>query len=50
MVDGFEWSLIQVYGAAQDEHKPTFLAEFVRVCEAEPLPKLVGGDFNIMRR
>jgi hypothetical protein len=39
-----------VYGAAQDEHKPKFLAELVRVCEAETLPKLIGGDFNIMHR
>jgi exonuclease III len=49
-VDGFEWSLIPVYGAAQEIHKPDFLAELVRVCEAESLPMLVGGDFNIMRR
>jgi hypothetical protein len=49
-VDGFEWSLIPVYGGAQDEHKPKFLVELVRVCEAETLPKLIGGDFNIMRR
>jgi hypothetical protein len=48
--DGFEWSLIPVYGAAQEVNKPDFLAELVRVCEAESLPKLVGGDFNIMRR
>jgi exonuclease III len=49
-LDGFEWALIPVYGAAQDEHKPEFLAELVRVCEIETLPMLIGGDFNIMRR
>jgi exonuclease III len=25
------------------------LAELVRICENEPLPMLVGGDFNIIR-
>ena len=49
-IDGFEWALIPVYGAAQDEHKPDFLAELVRVCELETLPMIIGGDFNIMRR
>lgn len=38
-----------VYGAAQDEHKAESLAELVRICEAETLPMLVGGDFNIIR-
>ena len=47
--DGFEWVLVSVYGAAQDDHKPNFLAELVRMCENEPLPLLVGGDFNIIR-
>jgi hypothetical protein len=42
--------LVAVYGAAQDEQKPEFLAELVRICEDEPLPMLVGGDFNIIRR
>jgi exonuclease III len=48
--DNFEWALVAVYGAAQDRHKPTFLAELVRICENETLPLLVGGDFNIIRR
>jgi hypothetical protein len=48
--DNFEWSLVVVYGAAQDAQKGEFLAEFVRLCENEPLPLLVGGDFNIIRR
>ena len=30
--------------------KPAFLAELVRICENEPLPMLIGGDFNIIRR
>lgn len=48
--DGFEWVLVPVYGAAQEAHKAEFLAELVRICEAETLPLLVGGDFNIIRR
>jgi hypothetical protein len=48
--DNFEWSLVVVYGAAQDAQKGEFLAELVRMCENEPLPMLVGGDFNIIRR
>ena len=46
--DGFEWVLVSVYGAAQDDHKPLFLSELVRLCENEPLPMLVGGDCNII--
>ncbi|XP_024310192.1 uncharacterized protein LOC112268600 [Brachypodium distachyon] len=48
--DGFEWVLVPVYGAAQNIHKSDFLAELVRICESEPLPLVVGGDFNIIRR
>ena len=33
--DGFLWSLVVVYGAAQDDKKPEFLAELVRICEGE---------------
>ena len=48
--DGFLWSFVVVYGAAQEVQKPEFLAELVRICENETLPLLVGGDFNIIRR
>jgi exonuclease III len=48
--DRFEWAFVLVYGAAQDEHKGKFLAEMVKMCESEPLPMLVGGDFNILRQ
>ena len=47
--DGFEWSLVAVYGAAQDEFKHVFLAELVRICEQGTKPLLIGGDFNILR-
>jgi hypothetical protein len=49
-IDNFKWVMVVVYGAAQEEYKPEFLAELVRICEDEPLPMLVGGDFNIIRR
>jgi hypothetical protein len=48
--DKFKWVLVAVYGAAQEEHKPAFLSELVRICDDEPLSMLVGGDFNIIRR
>jgi exonuclease III len=48
-MDNFEWVLIVVYGAAQDEGKKSFLRELVQTCSAENLPLLVGGDFNIIR-
>ena len=48
--DGFNWALVAVYGAAQPELKPDFLADLVRMCGSEQLPYLVGGDFNIIRQ
>ena len=39
-----------VYGAAQPELKPDFLADLVRICDSEQLPILTGGDSNIIRR
>jgi len=38
-----------VYGPAQEEFKTPFLTELVRACQQNPLPTLIGGDFNIMR-
>ena len=40
--DGFMWIFVVAYGAAQDNLKPDFLAELVRICEHESLPMLVG--------
>jgi exonuclease III len=48
--NGYEWALVPVYGAAQDNHKHEFLSELVRMCDVEPLPMLLEGDFNILRR
>jgi hypothetical protein len=47
--DGFQWNLIAVYGAAQPEHKQSFLSELVQCCQSESLPVAIGGDFNIIR-
>jgi hypothetical protein len=47
--DGFEWSFVAVYGAAQEAHKSAFLAELVRICDSPGTPMIIGGDFNILR-
>jgi hypothetical protein len=47
--DGFEWSFVAVYGAAQESHEPAFLAELVRICDSLGTPMLIGGDFSILR-
>ena len=38
-----------VYGPTQDDFKSAFLAELVRTYQQNPLPTLIGGDFNILR-
>lgn len=48
-IDGFDWSFVAVYGAAQDAQKPAFLAELARICDSPGVPMKVGGDFNILR-
>jgi exonuclease III len=47
--DGFQWILVAVYGAAQQEYKEAFLTELAHTCRVEVLTILVGGDFNIIR-
>jgi hypothetical protein len=47
--DNFKWILVVVYGPAQDDFKSAFIAELVRGCQQNPLPTLIGGDFNILR-
>lgn len=44
-----KWSFLNVYGAAQEEDKPEFLAEFGRFCSKINDPYLIWGDFNIIR-
>jgi len=40
---------VAVYGPVQEEFKTSFLTELVRACQQNPIPTLIGGDFNIMR-
>jgi hypothetical protein len=47
--DNFEWKLLAVYGAAQENKKEEFLSELVHMCSTESEPLLVGGDINIIR-
>jgi hypothetical protein len=47
--DNFIWSLVAVYGAAQEELKADFLRELVNLAKDNPYPILIGGDFNLLR-
>jgi len=47
--DGFVWSLVIVYSAAQEERKATFLRELVNLANNDPHHILIGGDFNLLR-
>jgi hypothetical protein len=52
--DNFTWSLVTVYGAAQDEFKADFLREMVNLAKDNPYPILIGGILiclgSIMRK
>jgi hypothetical protein len=48
-IDNFIWSLVSVYGAAQDIFKADFLRELVNLAKDDPYPILIGGDFNFLR-
>ena len=37
------WSLVAVYGAAQEEFKAAFLRELVNLAKDNPHPILIGG-------
>ena len=45
----FKFNLYSVYGPAQIQNKSAFLVELANTCSKEPLPYIIGGDFNIMR-
>jgi hypothetical protein len=47
--NNFHWSLVSIYGAAQDEFKADFLRELVNLAKDNPHPILIGGDFNLLR-
>jgi hypothetical protein len=44
-----KWSLGNVYGAAQADHKEEFLVELAALCSKIADPYIIGGDFNIIR-
>jgi hypothetical protein len=41
--DNFIWSLVSVYGAAQDMAKPAFLRELVNLAKDNPHLIIIGG-------
>jgi hypothetical protein len=41
--DNFTWSLVTVYGVAQDEFKADFLRELVNLAKDNPYPMIIGG-------
>jgi hypothetical protein len=47
--DDFIWSLVAVYGAAQDAFKADFLRELVNLAKDSQYPMIIGGDFNLLR-
>jgi hypothetical protein len=47
--DNFIWSLVAVYGGAQDEFKANFLREIVNLAKDNPHPIIIGGEFNLLR-
>ena len=46
--DNFIWSLVAVYGPAQEVAKTSFLCEMVNVAKDNPHPPIIGGDFNLL--
>ena len=48
--DDVAWMLINVYGPVQDDRKPEFLQELLDKIKNTPLPLIVGGDLNLVRR
>ena len=47
--DNFLWSLVAMYGAAQEDSKAAFLPELVNLAKDNPHPFLIGGNFNFLR-
>jgi hypothetical protein len=42
-IDNFTWSLVAVYGAAQEEFKANFLREMVNLVKDNPYPIVIEG-------
>jgi hypothetical protein len=49
LITSYIWSLVSIYGAAQDVHKPAFLRELVNLAKDNLHPIIIGGDFNLLR-
>jgi hypothetical protein len=47
--DDFIWSMVAVYGPAQDAFKADFICELVNLAKDNPYPMIIGGDFNLLR-
>jgi hypothetical protein len=47
--DDVKWSLVAVYGVAQDDFKADFLRELVNLAKDNSHPIIIGGDFNFLR-
>lgn len=48
-LNNFRFMVITVYGPAHHVLSEEFLQEIDEVCGKEPLPKVLGGDFNLIR-
>ena len=46
--DSFIWSLVAVYGPAQEASKTSFLCEMVNLAKDNPHPVIIGGYFNMI--
>lgn len=47
--DKFVWEVINVYGLVQHDRKIHFLTELSDKLERGSVPRLIGGDFNMIR-
>jgi hypothetical protein len=47
--NSFEWVLISVYGAAQEEEKIASYRKWYKHVVQKLFPLMIGGDFNIKR-
>lgn len=48
-LSNFRFWIINVYGPAQHEFSEDFILEITNFCAMEPLPIILGGDFNLIR-
>jgi hypothetical protein len=44
--DNFTWCLVAIYGATQDEFKPNFHREMVKLAKDNPYPIISLGGFH----